>query len=247
MWYCARSGARISLSRRPSCADPLEHQQGRDHAVVGEPVLAEVEVAGDLAAEDRVLVAHALLDEGVADAVDERRAARAAHVVGDGARGAHVVHDARARLAPRERLAEHRRDEVARHVLALVVDEEAAVGVAVPGDPQVGALRAHALDEVAAVLLERAGRPGGSGRCRRARSRGVSSAAAASRRSPGRRRLPCRWRCRARPSGAGSATRRRTTGSGARTPRSRPRWPARPAAAGSARRSGPRPATRGFP
>ena len=35
-----------------------------------------------------------------------------------------------------------------------VVDEEAAVGVAVPGDPEVGALLAHLVDDEAAVLLQ---------------------------------------------------------------------------------------------
>ena len=35
-----------------------------------------------------------------------------------------------------------------------VVDEEAAVGVAVPGDAEIGALAAHPLDDEAAVLLE---------------------------------------------------------------------------------------------
>jgi hypothetical protein len=39
-------------------------------------------VAGDLAAEDRALVAHAALEEGVADAVGVRDAAGARHDVG---------------------------------------------------------------------------------------------------------------------------------------------------------------------
>ena len=40
------------------------------------------------------------------------------------------------------------------HELAGVVDEEAAVGVPVPGDPEVGALLAHLLDDEAPVLLQ---------------------------------------------------------------------------------------------
>ena len=111
-------------------------------------------MARDLAAEDRRLVPHPLLDEGVAHAVHQGHAARGAHAVGHRPRGAHVVDDPRPRLAAGEGLAEDRGHEVARHVLPGVVDEEAAVGVPVPGDAQVGPLRPHALDDVAAVLLE---------------------------------------------------------------------------------------------
>ena len=53
-----------------------------------------------------------------------------------------------------ERLGEERRDEVAGDELAGAVDEEAAVGVAVPGDADVGLLGDHALDDVAAVLFD---------------------------------------------------------------------------------------------
>ena len=54
-------------------------------------------------------------------------------------------------------LLEHRRgqqrgEEVAVHELAGAVDEEAAVGVAVPGDPEVGAGLAHLGDDELAVL-----------------------------------------------------------------------------------------------
>ena len=45
-------------------------------ARVGLREVAEVVVRRDLAAEDRVLLAHAVLDERVADAVDERRRRR---------------------------------------------------------------------------------------------------------------------------------------------------------------------------
>ena len=53
-----------------------------------------------------------------------------------------------------ERLGEQRRHEVAGDELAGAVDEEAAVGVAVPGDADVGLLRDDALDDVAAVLFD---------------------------------------------------------------------------------------------
>src|SRR3954447_3058669 len=56
-------------------AELLEDEQGRDRAAVGVVEVVEVVVAADLAAEDRALVAHAGLEEGVAAPVDERLAA----------------------------------------------------------------------------------------------------------------------------------------------------------------------------
>ena len=76
-------------------------------------------MAGDLAAEDRVLLAHPALEERVADAVHQRRAAGTRDRVGDGAAGAHVVEDRRAGVLGEHRLGEQRGEEVA-------VDERAA-------------------------------------------------------------------------------------------------------------------------
>ena len=59
-----------------------------------------------------------------------------------------------ARMLHQERFGEQRRDEVAGDELAGAVDEEAAVRVAVPGDADVCFLGDHALDDVAAVLLD---------------------------------------------------------------------------------------------
>ena len=53
-----------------------------------------------------------------------------------------------------ERLGEQRRDEVAGDELAAAVDEEAAVGVAVPGDADVGLLPDDFGGDVAPVLLD---------------------------------------------------------------------------------------------
>ncbi len=53
-----------------------------------------------------------------------------------------------------KRLGEERRDEVAGDELAGAVDEEAAVGVAVPRDADVGLLGDDALDDVAPVLFD---------------------------------------------------------------------------------------------
>src|SRR3954452_16075138 len=132
----------------------LEDQQRRDRAAVGVVEVVEVVVPGDLAAEDRALVAHAGLEERVADAVDVRGAAGASDRVRHGARGAGVVEDRRAGLLLQQVLGEHGREEVAVDEAPGVVDEEAAVGVAVPGDAEVGAGLAHLVDDEAPVLLE---------------------------------------------------------------------------------------------
>ena len=66
-------------------------------------------MAGDLAAEGRVVLAHRLLEEGVADAVDVRGAAGGGDRVGHGAAGADVVEDRRAGL-----LGEHAAGRAAR-------------------------------------------------------------------------------------------------------------------------------------
>ena len=109
-------------------------------------------MAGDLAAEGRVVLAHRLLEERVADAVHVRGPAVGLDRVGHGAAGADVVDDPRAGLLGEHAVGEQRGEEVAVDELAPVVDEEAAVGVPVPGDPEVGALGEHAVDDELAVL-----------------------------------------------------------------------------------------------
>src|SRR4051812_31958644 len=137
----------------------------------------EVVVAGDLAAEHRPGVAHARLEERMPDTVDQRGAARRGDGLGHGAARAHVVEDRRARLLAHQRLAEQRGEEVAVDEAAGVVDEEAAVGVAVPGDPEVGALRAHLLDDEAAVLPPPRAPPAAWAPARGASPRGHAAAA----------------------------------------------------------------------
>src|SRR5439155_5731022 len=101
--------------------------------------VAEVVVARDLAAEKRALGGHARLEEGMADAVLECRAAGPLHRVADAAACADVVENRLARMLTQERVGEQRGEEVAVDELARVVDEEAAVRVAVPCDAQFGA------------------------------------------------------------------------------------------------------------
>ena len=90
----------------------------------------------------------------MADAVAEGAATRLGDRVGDGAARPDVVEDRRARVRAQERAREQRGDEVARRELAVLVDEEAAVGVAVEGDAEVGAALADLGDDRFAVLGE---------------------------------------------------------------------------------------------
>ena len=132
----------------------LEDEQRGDEAVVGVVEVAEVVVSGDFAGEDAVLLTHPLLDERMADAVHQRPAAVPGHGVPDGVARAQVVDDRRAGVLQEKRLGQERRHEVARDELAAAVDEEAAVGVAVPGDADVGALADDFRRDVLPVLLD---------------------------------------------------------------------------------------------
>ena len=140
--YRSRNGARSSESVRSLARDQLEHEQERHDAGVGLREVAEVVVRRDLAGEDGVLLAHAVLDERVTDAVDERRRRRPPR-----SRGARPSSPGRRRSPSRRapsRASTRASSAVTKspgHELARVVDEEAAVGVAVVGDAEVGALR----------------------------------------------------------------------------------------------------------
>ena len=105
-----------------------------------------------LAREHRVLSAHALLDERVADAVHEGRTARTLDRLRHRPAGAHVVDHLLAGRLREDGLCQERRHEVAGDELAAVVDEEAPVGVTVVRDAQVGLLLGHLGDDELAVL-----------------------------------------------------------------------------------------------
>ena len=109
-------------------------------------------MARDLAPEQRTLGAHARLEEGVPDAVSERHAPGPRDRVRDRARGADVVQDRLAGVPAQQRLGKQRREEVSVDERAPVVDEEAAVRIAVPRDAEVGAGLEDALDDHAPVL-----------------------------------------------------------------------------------------------
>ena len=88
------------------------------------------------------------------DTAHQRDAAGAFDRLRHGPARAHVVDHLRAGLPLEQRRREQRRREVARHELTRIVDEEAAVGVAVEGDTEVGALGKRLLDDEFPVLLE---------------------------------------------------------------------------------------------
>ena len=104
-----------------------------------------------------------------------RRAAVLADDLGDGLRADQVVHDRLARVLGQDARGDDRGGGRARHRLGLVVDEEHPVGVAVEGEPDVGADLEHLGLEVARGSRAGSGRPGGSGTCRRARRTASSS------------------------------------------------------------------------
>ncbi len=109
------------------------------HAGVGVPELREVEVAGVLAAEDRPRAGHLGLDEGVANSRPNGVPAVLGDDLGDRLGRDQVVDHGRTgvlgQLARGDERGEHRRADD----LAALVDDEAAVGVAVEGQPDVGA------------------------------------------------------------------------------------------------------------
>src|SRR5205823_3869273 len=123
---------------RSPARDQLEHQQEGDDPGVGLREVAEVVMARNFPAEGRVLLAHAVLDERVSDTVDERSPSSALDRLGYCPARAHVVDDLCAWLLLEDRFREECRREVAGNEVAAVVDEEAAIRVAVERDAEIG-------------------------------------------------------------------------------------------------------------
>ena len=120
---------------------------------------AEIEVARQLAREDRAALAHLRLDEGMADATHAGRAAGCRDRLGGGAARAQVVeHEAPAAVAADLRAREQARDQVGADRLAVLVDEHGAIAVAVEGDTELRAAALHRGDQIVEVLaLQRIG------------------------------------------------------------------------------------------
>ena len=116
-------------------------QQPGDHAAVAVGEVAEVVMGAHLTAVDGVFLAHALLDEGMAGlALDRLAAVLLADV--DGVPGQpRVVDDPGARVLLQEGFGEQTDDVVALDEFTVLVEQEAAVEVAVPGDAHVGVVR----------------------------------------------------------------------------------------------------------
>ncbi len=154
------TGDEVALSERAqelrqllaALRDQLEHEQERDHAGVRLREVAEVVVAGDLAAENRALLAHPVLEECVADTVHERHAAALLDRLRHRPARSYVVEDLGAGLLLEHGAGQESRDEVARDELAGVIDEEASVSVAVERHSEIGALVGHLPDDELAVL-----------------------------------------------------------------------------------------------
>ena len=146
-------------------AERGEGVQRGEHAGVGEPEVAEVVVGAVLAAEHRVVAGHLALDEGVADAGAHAASAGlgddlghlggADHVVDDGdVGGIRTVGDGTSDLAA----GDERGDGAGAHRFSALVDDEAAVGVTVEGQAEVGAVLPDGGLQVDEVLgVERVG------------------------------------------------------------------------------------------
>ncbi len=160
------AGVGVAVERAPDHrhglvggAQALEHQHGGDEPGVGPEVVAEVVVRRVLAAEGGTGGGHLGLDVGVADLGADRRAAVLAHHLGHHLGADQVVQDGGAGL-----LLEHAHGHQGgggrtREPHAPLVDHEDAVGVAVEGEPDVGADLADPGAQVPLVLgLDRIGR-----------------------------------------------------------------------------------------
>ena len=145
----------------------LDHGQQR---AVGVVVVPKVVVAGELAAEDALLVAQGGLHEGVADALADGDAAALVDVLGT----AREERRSKRRACPargQQLAADQGGHEVAADRLALLVHEGGAVGVSVEGDPRSAPRGRTSSLEIAQILQLERDWLRGWGRCRRARSR----------------------------------------------------------------------------
>ena len=136
----------------------------REHAGVGTPEVAEVEVAGVLATEDRAGLRHRGLDERVAHPSAYGNAPVLGHDLGDRTRGDEVVDDRGARVLGELAYGDERRQRGRVDDVTALVDHEAAIGVAVEREAEIGAGLAHLGLQVAHVVgLDRVGLMVGEG------------------------------------------------------------------------------------
>ncbi|SAB61585.1 Uncharacterised protein [Enterobacter hormaechei] len=138
----------------PFQAQQLSHQQPRDHPAVAVGKITEIVVGAHLAAVDGVFLTHTLFDKRVAGFGHHRLAARGLHHV-DGVPGkTRIVNDFRPRVFLEERFRQQANDVVAFDKLPFLVEQEAAVEIAVKGDTHIGAVLNHRVAGVVAALRQ---------------------------------------------------------------------------------------------
>ena len=93
-----------------------------------------------LAAVDCIFLAHPFLDEGVAGLALHRTATEGLHQVHRVPGQAWIVHDGGPRILQQERHRQQAHQVVALDKLAALIEEKAAIEVAIPGDAHVGAV-----------------------------------------------------------------------------------------------------------
>src|SRR5690606_35830791 len=135
-------------------AHDLREQQPRNHAAVGIRETAEIVMRAHLAAVDRVDLAHRLLDERMAGLALHGLAAGALDEIDRAPREPRIVHDRLAGILLEETHREEPDDVVALDERAFLVEEEAAVEVAVPCETEIRAGLADLLDRHDAVALD---------------------------------------------------------------------------------------------
>ncbi len=111
-------------------ADDVSQRENCEGRTLGIEVVLEVVVAAQLTGEERVVFAHLLLDEGVADAAHHRGAACGFDRLFDNPTAAQVIEDHTFAFGQHV-LCDQRGDEIHRDDLAALVNEAGTVGVAI--------------------------------------------------------------------------------------------------------------------
>ena len=109
-----------------------------DGAGIGFEGIAEVEVPGEFAAEDALRIGEGFFHEDVADALALGAAAGVQDFFADHAAGAQVIDDCGAGLGFQEVFGQEGGQNIAADDAGLFIDEDAAVGVAVEADSEIG-------------------------------------------------------------------------------------------------------------
>ncbi len=140
--------------RHVAAADEFGDQQPRDHAAIAIDEVAEVVVGRHFATIDRALIAHRLFDKGMAGAGLHRDTARGGHDILGVPDHARVMDDLGPGLFGEENLGQQANDIFAVDEGTGVVEEEAAVEIAVPGDAQIGLGRQYGVSGRRAVFRQ---------------------------------------------------------------------------------------------